>query len=254
MNFGQVLAEQRRASGVSQHRLALAVETTQRHLSFLETGRSRPTREMILRLSDALDLPPGRRADLFEAAGYVSPYRRRAADDAAVVETLLRLERYILAPWPYPALALTETWDVLAANTPGRKLFGLERTVPGEPLPNLFERMLDPSFRAGIANWREVGAVVHARLRRHAFEHAEFRERLDRAVADGAFTDVMRPFVEREEIPVILPLVFALPNGVSFRMTSMSARLTSAHDDLVRGLEIELCIPLDDPSEVILRG
>jgi transcriptional regulator with XRE-family HTH domain len=254
MTFGQVLAEERRASRVSQHGLALAVETTQRHLSFLETGRSRPTREMILRLSDALDLPPGRRADLFEAAGYMSPYKRRPADDAAVVEVLLSLEKYILAPWPYPALALTETWDVLAANTPGRKLFGLEPIVPGTQPPNLFERMLDPTFRVGIANWRDVGAIVHARLRRHALEHAEFRERLDRAVAEGAFTGVMRPFVESEEIPVILPLVFALPNGLSFRMTSMTARLTSAHDDLVSGLEIELCVPLDDASEVILRG
>ena len=79
MQFGEALAEERRASGMSQHRLALDVETTQRHISFLETGRSRPTREMILRLSDALELQPSRRADLFESAGFVSPYRTPGA-------------------------------------------------------------------------------------------------------------------------------------------------------------------------------
>lgn len=252
MRFGNALASERHTCGVSQHALALMVETTQRHVSFLETGRSRPTREMILRLCDALELPPGRRADLFEAAGYTSPYKRRPADDAAVAETLRTLEKFILAPWPYPALALTETWDVLAANLQGRKLFGLALD-PANP-PNLFATMLDPRFRSNIANWPQVGAVIQARLRRHAHDHVQFREQFDRAMADGVFGDVVQPFVESEEIPVILPLVFAFANGLRFRMTSMTARLTSAHDDLVSGLEIELCVPLDDESETILRG
>ncbi|MGE3739709.1 MAG: helix-turn-helix domain-containing protein, partial [Geminicoccaceae bacterium] len=146
MHFGEALAEERRASGMSQHRLALNVETTQRHISFLETGRSRPTREMILRLSDALELQPGRRADLFESAGFVSPYRRRASDDTAVLDALKRLERYILEPWPFPALALTETWDVIAANARGKALFQLPDLAPA-PRVNLFDIMLAPGFR-----------------------------------------------------------------------------------------------------------
>jgi transcriptional regulator with XRE-family HTH domain len=251
MQFGETLAAERRSTGFSQHRLALAVETTQRHISFLETGRSQPTRDMILRLSDALELQPGRRADLFEAAGFVSPYRRRAADDEAVLDALRRLERYILTPWPYPALALTETWDVLAANERGRALFQLADVAGSRP--NLFDIMLAPAFRAGIGNWAQVAAVVQSRLRRHAIGHPEFRHRLEAVAATGAFDAATRPYAD-VELPVILPLVFELADGRSFRMTSMTARLTAAQDDFVSGLEIELCIPLDDDSDTILRG
>lgn len=252
MQFGKTLADERRSNGLSQHRLALAVDTTQRHISFLETGRSRPTREMILRLSDALVLKPGRRGDLFEAAGFTSPYRRRPANDDAVIDALRRLERYILEPWPYPALALTETWDVLAANDRGKALFRLSGDF-ADQRPNLFDIMLSPAFRVGISNWSQVAAVVQSRLRRHAIEHPEFRERLEAVAATGAFDEAMHPFPESEG-PVILPLIFDLADGRSFRMTSMTARLTSAQDDFVHGLEIELCVPLDDESDGILRG
>ncbi|MBL8594586.1 MAG: helix-turn-helix domain-containing protein [Devosia sp.] len=251
MNFGEALAEERRANGMSQHRLALNVETTQRHISFLETGRSRPTREMILRLSDALELQSSRRADLFESAGFVSPYRRRAPDDDAVLEALKRLERYILEPWPYPALALTETWDVIAANARGKALFQLPDRGDGTQV-NLFDIMLAPGFRSGITNWSQVAAVVQSRLRRHVIEHPEFRGRLQEVAETGAFdaSVVQGNF----EFPVVLPLIFELADGRSFRMTSMTARLTSAQDDFVAGVEIELCVPLDDESASILSS
>lgn len=252
MLFGETLAGERRASGMSQHQLALTVETTQRHISFLETGRSQPTREMILRLSDALELQPGRRAGLFEAAGFVSPYRRRAADDEAVLDALRRLERYILAPWPYPALALTETWDVIASNARGKALFQLPDLDGEGSSPNLFDIMLAPAFRSSISNWSQVAAVVQSRLRRHAMDHPEFRGRLQAVIATGTFENIVEP--GNYEFPVVLPLIFELPDGCSFRMTSMTARLTSAQDDFVSGLEIELCVPLDDESERILRS
>ena len=251
MVFGEALAGERRAGGMSQHQLALMIETTQRHISFLETGRSQPTREMILRVSDALNLQPGRRADLFEAAGFVSPYRRRAANDEAVLDTLRRLERYILAPWPYPALALTETWDVIAANSRGKALFRLPDIEGQGTSPNLFDIMLAPAFRSNISNWSQVAAVVQSRLRRHAIDHPEFRGRLQSVLASGGFADAAN--LGDYEFPVVLPLIFNFTDGRSFRMTSMTARLTSAQDDFVSGLEIELCIPLDDESEQILR-
>lgn len=254
MRFGEILAGSRRAHGLSQHGLALVVGTTQRHVSFMETGRSRPTREMILRLSDALKLQPGRRADLFEAAGFASPYKRRSVEDPAVKAAFAGIQQYVLAPWPYPALALSETWDVLAANEPGKRLFGLGEIGNGAAPANLFDIMLSPRLRCSVANWSEVAAVVLARLRRHAEAHPQFRPSLDAAVTEGVFDGVLGPFAAVEEIPVILPLVFKLHDGRAFRMTSLTARLTSAHDELVSGVEVELCVPLDDESDAILRG
>jgi transcriptional regulator with XRE-family HTH domain len=223
MPFGDVLVVARKSRGISQHRLALAVQTTQRHMSFLETGRSRPTREMILRIGDALELQPGRRADLFEAAGFISPYKRRAIDDAAIADAVRGIERYVLQPWPYPALALTETWDVLAANQRAMALFGIGASRDGGAPSNLFDVMLYASFRETVANWREVSGVVLARLRRHAAAFPDFRRRLDAAIAAGAFEEALAPLAEGPEIPVILPLAFAFPDGRSFRMTTMTA-------------------------------
>ena len=253
LRFGELLAEERRASAISQHRLALAADTTQRHLSFLETGRSRPTREMILRLSEALDLQPSRRADLFEAAGYVSPYKRRPASDRGVAGAMQTVERYLLENWPYPALAMTPAWDVIAANSRARALFGFsELTVA--PAPNLFDVLLSPGFRNSIRNWGEVGAVIYSRLRKHALERSEFKMRLDQAVASGAFGGLLQPLAETDEIPVILPIAFDLGNGVAFQMTSLMAQFTSAHDEALSGLEIELCLPLDDEGDRFLRA
>ena len=119
MHFGQILSSERRSRGFSQHHLAMDVETTQRHLSFLETGRSSPSREMILRLSDALDLPAGLRADLYEAAGFKSPYRRRAFKSEEIQTTISLLDRFVLDNWPYPAFTLNEDWDLIGMNAPG---------------------------------------------------------------------------------------------------------------------------------------
>lgn len=255
MPFGDALLEARKSRGVSQHRLALAVETTQRHISFLETGRSRPTRQMILRISDALELQPGRRADLFEAAGLISPYKRRSIDDAGIVEVLQGIERYVLQPWPYPAVVLSETWDVLAANQRAISFFGIRPgNAAGGSAANLFDVMLDPAFHQTIANWRDVSGVILGRLRRHAAAFPDFRRRLDAATAAGIFGEALAPMADSPEIPVILPLVFSFPDGRSFRTTTMTARLTSAHDDFVSGIEIELFVPLDEEGAGILRG
>ncbi|HEY9012753.1 MAG TPA: helix-turn-helix domain-containing protein [Devosia sp.] len=251
--FGDLLADERRTGGVSQHRLALAADTTQRHVSFLETGRSRPTREMILRLSEALKLQPARRADLFEAAGYVSPYKRRSSTDRSVAEAMATVERYILCNWPYPALAMTPFWDVMAANGRAQEMFGF-RADPGPPIGNLFDVLLSPQFRSTIQNWPEVGAIIYSRLRRHALDWPEFAGKLEAAMAGGAFEGVLAPLAETDEIPVILPLAFDLGNGVRFRMTSLEAQFTSAHDDALSGLSIELCLPLDDEGDRFLRG
>ena len=251
--FGELLADERRSGSISQHRLALPADTTQRHLSFLETGRSRPTREMILRLSEALKLQPGRRADLFEAAGYVSPYKRRGSSDRNVAAAMETVERYILCNWPYPALAMTPFWDVMAANERAQAMFGF-RPQASLPMGNLFDVLLSPQFRKTIQNWSEVGAVIYSRLRRHALDWPEFSGKLETALAAGAFEGVLVPLAETEEIPVILPLAFDLGNGVRFRMTSLMAQFTSAHDNALSGLSIELCLPLDEDGDRFLRA
>jgi transcriptional regulator with XRE-family HTH domain len=101
-SFGPALRSMRGDLGISQLDLAQAIQTTQRHVSFLETGRSAPTRDFVIRLAVGLTLSLPQRAALFDAAGYQNPYMKRQFGPEAHKSVLDMLERRVLAHWPYP--------------------------------------------------------------------------------------------------------------------------------------------------------
>ncbi|WP_406505093.1 helix-turn-helix domain-containing protein [Streptomyces sp. NBC_00212] len=105
--------EQRR---ISQLELALRAESSARHISFIETGRSRPSEEMILRLSEHLDVPVRERNALLLAAGYAPHYAQTPLDDPSMSSLREGMERLLQAYDPYPALMVDATYTVLAAN------------------------------------------------------------------------------------------------------------------------------------------
>lgn len=244
MSFGALLAEQRSRRGMSQTFLSNLLETTQRHLSFLETGRSRPSREMIMRISDTLSLGTAERTGLFEAAGFTSPYKQRTLDDEQIVEALAIIEGHVLANWPYPAFALTPEWTILLANAPGAALLGsTPEAIKAEPI-SFFEMLLSRQFRDRILNWDDVAAAFHARLRRHAMRYPDFGKRLQQSIDDGVFVFDPARLAEKAEIPALLPIEMALPDGSVGRITSLAAHFTSAHDAHISDIEIELMVPL----------
>ncbi|MEU6273381.1 helix-turn-helix transcriptional regulator [Streptomyces populi] len=126
--------EQRR---VSQLELALRADSSARHISFIETGRSRPSEEMVLRLAEHLDVPVRERNALLLAAGYAPHYAETPLDDPSMDALRDGMERLIQGYEPYPALVVDATYDVLAAN---RGVFMLLDGVP--------ERLLEPPLNA----------------------------------------------------------------------------------------------------------
>lgn len=113
---GRLLREWRRRRGFSQLALALAADTSTRHLSFVETGRSTPSREMLLRLAGCLEVPLRDRNELLLAAGYAPAHAERdlhGADLGAVLEAARRL---LAAHEPFPAVAVDRHWDLVEAN------------------------------------------------------------------------------------------------------------------------------------------
>ena len=146
-HFGPVLKDLRGLLGMSQVDLAMALDSTQRHISFLETGRSQPSESFLIRICRELKLSVAQRANLFAASGLESPFVRRAFSSEEVRQTLDMLETECLAHWPYPALIMDATWQVLRAN---RAFFIMMAPFlqEGNESQNLMSIMLGPQFRA----------------------------------------------------------------------------------------------------------
>jgi transcriptional regulator with XRE-family HTH domain len=122
--FGALLRRWRGHRGLSQLALAAQAGTTTRHLSFLETGRSRPSQEMVLRIGQALGIPLREQNRLLEAAGLPPVYPEADLDDADLAPFRAAIEQLLTAHLPYPAIVLDERWNVRMANTACAALFG----------------------------------------------------------------------------------------------------------------------------------
>src|SRR5581483_11484062 len=109
---------------MSQLALAMQAEISSRHLSFMETGRSRPSREMVLLLAEALDVPPRARNDLLAAAGYAPLYRESALDAPEMAQFRRALGLILRQQEPYPAIVLDRYWNILLANEGAARFVG----------------------------------------------------------------------------------------------------------------------------------
>lgn len=167
--FGVLLKDWRTRRRVSQLDLAIAADVSARHVSFLETGRSRPSRDMVLRLAERLEVPLRDRDPLLLAAGFAPAYPTRSLDDPALAAVRAAVEVVLAGYEPYPALAVDRHWQLVAAN-PAVALFTRD-AAPALTTPpvNVLRLSLHPDGLAprilNLAEWR--GHVL-ARLAREA--------------------------------------------------------------------------------------
>ncbi|MDH5799142.1 MAG: helix-turn-helix transcriptional regulator [Paracoccaceae bacterium] len=248
--FGTALRHLRRELGLSQAALALQVGTTQRHVSFMETGRSRPGQQMLGRLATELNLNAGQRAALFDASDYRNPYKRRAFDSDEVTEALDMIEHRILRHWPFPAFALDSEWTFLRMNAPAKKMFAPFRD-PESGKVNFFSLILSDAFRSLIVNFDEVLPTFYFRLQAAAAHSPAIRTALEEARSRGLFKGISTKITGQEEIPIYVPVVLDM-GEVQLKITSLLGQLVSVHDSLVEGFEIELMLPVDEASETCL--
>lgn len=163
---GRYLREWRQRRRMSQLDLALDAEISTRHLSFVETGKAQPSRDMVLNLCDRLEVPLRERNTLLVAAGYAPVFPQRALDDPALQQARAAVELVLKGHEPYPALAVDRHWTLIAAN---RALAPLLASVPAallEPPVNVLRLSLHPEGLAPrIANLAEWRAHLFERLR-----------------------------------------------------------------------------------------
>ena len=128
---GTLMRHWRRERRMSQLGLATEMGTTQRHVSFVESGRAQPSRELILRLSRALDVPLRERNQLLLAAGYAPHYRETGLDAPGLAQVQTALQRMLAQQEPYPAVVMDRHWDITDANAAATALF--TRLLDGPP-------------------------------------------------------------------------------------------------------------------------
>ena len=152
---------------MSQLDLALDAEISTRHLSFLETGRSQPSRDMVLRLAERLEVPLRERNLLLVAAGFAPVFPERALSDPTMHPARKAVELLLAAHEPYPALAIDRHWALVSANPAARRLMAGADATLLEPPVNVLRLSLHPKGMApAIANLAEWRGHLLARLRR----------------------------------------------------------------------------------------
>jgi transcriptional regulator with XRE-family HTH domain len=153
---GDLLREWRLKRRMSQLDLACEAEISTRHLSFLETGRSQPSREMLLRLAEQLGVPPRGRNLLLHAAGYAPAYPERALADPALEPAKRAIEAVLKGHEPYPALVVDRRWTLIAANSAVQLMLDCCDEALLQPPVNVMRVALHPDGMAGaIANYAE---------------------------------------------------------------------------------------------------
>lgn len=244
--FGELLRGWRERRRLSQLELALSADVSARHVSFLETGRARPSRAMIQRLAEVLDAPLAQRNDLLEAAGFVAAYSRAPLDDDALAPVRDALARLMRSHMPYPAILFTRHWDVVDANEMGRALFG------GSPTgANAIELLLtDPALRGRVVNLAETLQGMITRLRAES-RHVGGDSRLDalvaRLAADAAVTGSPDEAYLGQRHP-FLP-VRVLSDAGELLMFTATVEIGTAQAISLRDLHLELFFPADASTQ-----
>jgi len=174
--FGCVLREWRAARQVSQLDLALSAGASVRHLSFVETGRATPSRDFVLRLAEAMDLPLRARNDLLVAAGYAPMFRESTMAEPPMASVKTALDSILQQQEPYPALVLDRGWNVLMRNTASlrmRRAFIDDKNLAaaGPAAKNAMKLIFDPLlYRPYVVDWKTTAEQILLRLRHEATE------------------------------------------------------------------------------------
>lgn len=249
MSFPQALRERRRHRRLSQLELALRAGTTQRHVSFLESGRSEPGRAMVVRLAESLELPLRERNDLLTSAGYAPVYPRTSLDDPALSAVRTAIEHVLDAHDPYPAIVVDRHGDLVTANAAFDVL--TEGMAPEllEPPVNAYRIALHPDGLAPrVANFADWARHVLDGLRNVLDRDPD--ERL--AALHAELTGYVGPRTGPPgTLGFAVPLQLRTPDGELRLMTTMTTFAT-ATDVTVAELRLEAFLPVDEATAALL--
>lgn len=253
-DFGEQLRQWRQRRRMSQLDLAVEAELSTRHLSFVETGRARPSREMVLRLAKSLDLPLRSRNALLVAAGYAPTYPERPFNDVAAADARQVVQRILDAHVPFPALAVDRHWNMVAHNAAVLPLMAGAARELLEPPVNMLRLSLHPrgaSPRIGnLAEWKRH---ILERLRHQVNESGDpALEELLEELRSYPAPASKSPAATGEGVPIAVPLIFNSPVGPLTFLSTTTVFGTPVEVTLSE-LAIETFFPADADTALRLR-
>jgi len=264
LRFGDLLRAWRGVRKLSQLDLALRADLSQRHLSFIESGRSQPSRQMVLQVAESLAVPLRERNALLQAAGYAPLYYERDLDSVDMTAVREALKLTLAHHQPLPALVVNRHWGMVMSNAATTRILGL---LDGEPRA-VWQRV-DPSgqlnvmrltfhpdgLRRVLKNWEQAATVLLSRLQREVAAQP----------ANSPLSAVLKEVLSYPGIPArwrsaaltlppppVLPLHF--DNGrESFSLFSMLSTFGTAQDVTADELRVETFFPADDTTAKLFQ-
>lgn len=251
--FAELLRNWRRIRGKSQFELALIASVSARHISFIESGRSAPSKEMVITLANALNVPFREQNTLLSAAGFTPVYRETQLDAPELVSAKRALDLILKNHEPFPAVVLNRSWDIVAANAAAGKFFGfLLGDAPNPDAPNVLRVMFNPRLaRQYVKNWPDVAKALMHRVYREAVggsPDAKTTELLNEILRfPGVPYDWRTPDLSEALAPLV-PVIFE-KDGLTFRFFSVVTTLGTPQDITLQELRVECFYPGDETAE-----
>jgi transcriptional regulator with XRE-family HTH domain len=248
--LSSLLRRFRAARRMSQLEVALTCDISARHLSFLETGRASPSREMVIQLAEGLCLPLSERNALLQAAGFAAIYPASPLSSEALAPFRDILSEMMERHAPYPALLCDRHWTLIDANPTARLMLNALKDDPGEA--NVIRIFTESrAAESAIVNYAEMLGEMLGRIRLEALGAAGdpvlegLLERLQEASARHPVTGGSRP-----RSPLV-PLIMRTPSG-ELRFLSTVAQFGTSEDVTVRDLRLELLFPADETTRAAM--
>lgn len=254
-SVGELLRGWRQRRHRSQLDLATEAEVSTRHLSFVETGRSKPSRELILHLAEHLEVPLRERNALLLAAGYAPVHRETPLDDASMGPVRAALDQLLEAHTPFPALIVNRRHELVLANAPAAAF--LEGITPAllEPPINVLRVSLHPNGMAPrIVNLDEWASHLRTQLHREAVQTGDpallaLEEEL------ASYPDAGSVALDHDHAAsLFVPLRLRRDDATILSFFSTIATFGTAVDLTLAELSIESFFPADDATAAALRG
>ena len=254
--IGLLLREWRAARGLSQLDLSLAAGVSTRHISYVETGKARPSRELVTRLADTLEMPLRERNALLVAAGFAPKYPETVLATPALAAVRRAIDSILQQQEPYPAFLLNRHWDVLAANSAAARVTGFLLGGRTNPHGNMIRQFFDPAaLRGAVRNWEEIARDLIRHL------HIEVAA----APSDTTARELLAEVLAYPGVPAswrlrdvgaspapLLTTVFEA-EGRQLRFFSTITTFGTPHDVTLDELRIECAFPEDEATAAFCR-
>ncbi len=261
--FGNLLRGWRDRRKSSQLNLALEAGVSQRHLSFLESGRAKPSRDMVLQLSDVLDVPLRDRNALLHAAGFAPVFQQRSLDNEEMQAVKKALEMTLSHHEPYPAIVMNSHWDILMQNEAATKFIGLlgdsaslwQTVDPGGSHNAMRLVFHQQGLQPLIKNWEQVATFLLCRMQKEVAAdptHHQLAALLEELCGYANLPPDWRNQAWSNIPPPIMTMELEF-NGRNLNIFSMLSSFGTALDITAATLCVETFFPADENSSLLFK-